>query len=57
MRETNLKEQLVRLAEMLGVKIEIVRESDVLFDIGGVGCLLRYRTTDQRDSEPAKQGR
>ncbi len=55
-RETNLKEQLVRLAEILGVKIEIVRESDVLFDIGGVGCLLRYRTADQRDSEPASSG-
>lgn len=56
-RETNLREQLVRLAEMLGVKIEIVRESDVLFDIGGVGCLLRCRTSEQHNGEPEKQRR
>jgi len=56
-REANLKEQLVRLAEMLGVKIEILRESDVLFDIGGVGCLLRYRTSEQRNGEPEKRRR
>lgn len=42
-READLKEEIVRLAERSGTTIEIVRDSDVLFDIGGVGCLLRYR--------------
>jgi len=51
MRETNLREQLVRRAEMLAVKIEIVRESDVLSEMGGVGCLLRYRTSAQWNPE------
>ena len=55
--ETNLKEELVRVAERVGAKIEIVHESDVLFDIGGVGCLLRYRTSEQWNSELEKQRR
>jgi peptide subunit release factor 1 (eRF1) len=55
-RETSLKEHLVRLAEMLGVTIEIVRQSDVLFDIGGVGCLLRFGAPKQDESDRGSSG-
>jgi peptide subunit release factor 1 (eRF1) len=43
--ETNaldVKEELVRLAELEGCEVEIVHDSDVLMRMGGVGCLLRY---------------
>lgn len=46
--QLNLKEHMTSAAERLGVIVEIVRNSDVLFDIGGVGCLLRYLTSEQR---------
>ena len=46
--DRNLKEHMVRTAERLGADVEIVRNSDVLLEIGGVGCLLRYLTPDQR---------
>lgn len=52
-READLKEELVRLAERSGCTIEIVRDSDVLLDIGGVGCLLRYLTPEQRSGPSA----
>ena len=39
--EADFKEELVRLAEKSGCAIEIVRDSDVLLDIGAVGGLLR----------------
>jgi protein required for attachment to host cells len=44
----SLMEEMVRLAERFGCTVEIVRDSDVLFDIGGVGCLLRYLLPEQR---------
>ena len=46
--EINLMEEMVRLAERSGCTVEIVRNTDVLFDIGGVGCLLRYLLPEQR---------
>jgi protein required for attachment to host cells len=46
--EINLMEEMVRMAERFGCTVEIVRNSDVLFDIGGVGCLLRYLLPEQR---------
>lgn len=46
----NFKEVLVRLAEQSGCGVEIVRDDDVLLDIGGVGGLLRYLTPEQRES-------
>jgi peptide subunit release factor 1 (eRF1) len=46
--EINLMEEMVRLAERFGCTVEIVRNSDVLFDIGGVGCLLRHLLPEQR---------
>lgn len=41
-RETDLKEAMVRLAEKHGCKVEIVNQSEPLLRLGGVGCLLRY---------------
>lgn len=44
----NLKEHMISAAERHGATVEIVRNSDVLLEIGGVGCLLRYLTSEQR---------
>jgi len=41
-REVNMKEEMVRMAERGGCRIEIVNQSDLLTRFGGVGCLLRY---------------
>ncbi len=46
--EVNIREEMVRLAARFGSTVEIVRNSDVLFDIGGVGCLLLYLLPEQR---------
>ncbi len=37
------KEELVRLAEQQDCEVELVKQSDILIQLGGVGCLLRYR--------------
>ncbi len=42
-REVNVKEEMVRLAEKNNCKVEIVNHSDMLMAMGGVGCLLRYQ--------------
>ena len=44
----NLKEYMTSAAERFGSTVEIVRNSDVLLEVGGVGCLLRYLTSEQR---------
>ena len=44
LREVSTKEEMVRMAERTGCRIEIVNQSDVLTRFGGVGCLLRYIT-------------
>jgi peptide subunit release factor 1 (eRF1) len=41
-RELNVKEELVRLAELAGCGVEIVHDSETLMRLGGVGCLLRF---------------
>jgi len=46
-RSADLQEEMVRLAEEQDAEVEIVRESDALLDLGGVGCLLRFWTTEQ----------
>jgi hypothetical protein len=33
--------------------VEIVRNSDVMLEVGGVGCLLRYLTSEQRARLPS----
>ena len=42
LHELDMKEELVRLGELTGCKVETVKHSDVLMRFGGVGCLLRY---------------
>jgi peptide subunit release factor 1 (eRF1) len=46
-RPAELRETAVLLAERSGSVVEIVRDSDALLEIGGVGCLLRYLTPEQ----------
>ena len=41
---TDLREELVRLAEKWDCPVEVVERSDDLAALGGVGCLLRYRS-------------
>ena len=41
-REFDIRGELVRLAEQQQVGIEVVEHNDVLMNLGGVGCLLRY---------------
>lgn len=40
--QVDVKEELVRMAEQGRCKIEVVNYSEVLMQLGGVGCLLRY---------------
>ncbi len=42
LREHGAREELVRLAEQTGCRIELVSESPELDELGGVGCLLRF---------------
>jgi hypothetical protein len=46
-REFSVKEDMVRIAERVGCKVEVVNQSDVLMQLGGVGCLLRYFAWEQ----------
>jgi rubrerythrin len=41
-RQFDIKEEMVRLAEQTGCGVEVVEHSDPLMQLGGVGCLLRY---------------
>jgi peptide subunit release factor 1 (eRF1) len=45
-RELDVKEELVRLAELAGCGVEIVHDSEILMRLGGVGCLLRFLSPD-----------
>jgi protein required for attachment to host cells len=47
LEDLDIKEEMVRIAEKSGCRVEIVDKSDFLIDIGGVGCLLRYRIPEQ----------
>lgn len=42
----DVKEELVRLAELAGCGVEIVHDSEILMRLGGVGCLLRFLTQE-----------
>jgi len=42
-RDFNLTEELILLGEQQGCSMEIVERSDVLNEVGGIGCLLRFR--------------
>ncbi|MDP6360093.1 MAG: hypothetical protein QF473_33570 [Planctomycetota bacterium] len=52
--EIDTREELVRLAEQSARHVEIVNDSDVLMQLGGVGCLVRYRITDRHRRELAE---
>jgi peptide subunit release factor 1 (eRF1) len=52
LREFDVKEEMVRLAEREGCEIEVVEHSDKLRLLGGVGCLLRYRLPEEYSCEP-----
>lgn len=45
--ETDLREEMIRLAEKNGCRIEIVNESDRLMQFQGVGALLRFYAPEQ----------
>ena len=47
LRETDLKEEMVRLAEQSGCQVEVVNYSEILMSLGGAGCLLRYHAPEQ----------
>jgi protein required for attachment to host cells len=53
LRRADPKEELVRLAEQGGCQIETVGHSDLLMDLGGVGCLLRYLPPEQLNRRAA----
>jgi peptide subunit release factor 1 (eRF1) len=37
-----LKQELILLAEQMSTNIEILRDSDELYEVNGIGCLLRF---------------
>jgi stalled ribosome rescue protein Dom34 len=43
--EFRVKGEMVKLAEQNRCEIETVTQSEALDRLGGVGCLLRYRTS------------
>ena len=43
LNDIDIKEEMVRLAEQHGCSVEVVNKSEDLMQLGGVGCLLRYR--------------
>ncbi|MBD3288036.1 hypothetical protein GF337_04465, partial [candidate division KSB1 bacterium] len=45
------KEEMIKMAVNTGTKIEFVTDNETLRQIGGVGCLLRYRIPGQYESE------
>ncbi len=50
-RSLDVRELLLRLAGQLERPVEVVKQSDALVSLGGVGCLLRYRP-DLRNEKP-----
>ncbi|MCK5452847.1 MAG: hypothetical protein KAJ16_00725, partial [Calditrichia bacterium] len=44
LNETDMREEMAKLAEKTSCPVEVVNYSDFLMAHGGVGCLLRYRT-------------
>ena len=46
--QVDLREELVSSAERTSCTVEVVRNSDVLLEVGGIGCLLRYLMPEQR---------
>jgi rubrerythrin len=47
LRYFDIREEMVRAAEQYGCTVEIVNQSEALMQLGGVGCLLRYRLAEE----------
>jgi len=43
----DIRETMVKLAEQQGCSVEVVNQSEPLAGFGGVGCLLRYRLSNE----------
>ena len=56
-RGLDVKEELVRLAEVAGCGVEIVHDSETLMRLGGVGCLLRYLSPEAHREAAANNSR
>jgi len=52
-REVEIKEEMIRLAERSGSEVEIVNHSEALMRLGGVGCLLRFLRADKTCAKAA----
>ena len=52
-REFNVKEELVRMAEQMESGVEVVNHSDALMRLGGVGCLLRFLRPEEYPAKAA----
>lgn len=50
-KDETAKEEMVKMAVNTGTKIEFVSGNETLRQLGGVGCLLRYRIPGQYESE------
>ena len=48
LRRIDVRKEMARLVEVHESAFELVQQSDLLFDLEGVGCLLRYVRHDQR---------
>jgi hypothetical protein len=46
----DIREEIVKTAERYECRIETVKHSDVLMELGGVGCLLRFLTPEQHQT-------
>lgn len=49
-RDFDPKEEMVRLAGQTGCGVEVVNQSQALRSLGGVGCLLRFRLSEDVSS-------
>jgi hypothetical protein len=49
LRELDMREELVRIAEQSNCPVKIVEPSEILKALGGIGCLLRYHAPERLD--------
>lgn len=55
-RAADLREEAVRLAQASGAHVEAVAYSEELSDLGGAGCLLRYKPASVEEAGPSAFG-
>ncbi|MBN1476084.1 hypothetical protein JXA47_04970, partial [Candidatus Sumerlaeota bacterium] len=56
LRDIDIKEELVRMAEQDSCHVEVVNRSEALKRLGGVGCLPRYRLSDDYSQHGTPEG-